>query len=125
MNLVHGAAGCLLLASALALAEPVAHIVVQHSALAGFRHYEGRSVWDHMKAGDPLTLVRERDNPYDAHAVRVEWRGHVLGYVPQGENSHLARQIDHGTAFAARITALRKARNGRNRVTYEISVALK
>lgn len=125
MSLIRYVAASLLFASAPALAEPTAHILVQRSVLAGFRYHEGRSVWAHLRVGDSLKLVRERDNPHDAHAVRVEWYGHVLGYVPQGENGHLARQLDHGTRFAARITELRKARNGRNRVVYEISVALK
>lgn len=102
-----------------------AHIVVQHSSLAGFRYYEAPRVWADMKVGDPLTLVRERDNPHDPRAIRVEWRGHTLGYIPRGENDHLARQLDHGVPLAARIIRLQKSRNGRNRVSYVVSVPLK
>jgi len=125
MKLVHCVAGCLVLASASALADATARIVIQHSFLAGFRYYEGRSWWEDMRVGDPLTLVRELDNPHDPYAVRVEWRGHTLGYVPRRENGHLARQMGHGAPLAGRITDLHKARNGRNRVSYEISVPLK
>ncbi|MBI4207004.1 MAG: HIRAN domain-containing protein [Betaproteobacteria bacterium] len=125
MKLVHCVAGCLVLASASALADATARIVVQHSFLAGFRYYEGRSLWEDMRVGDPLTLVREPGNPHDPYAVRVEWRGHTLGYVPRRENGHLARQMGHGAPLAGRITDLHKARNGRNRVSYEISVPLK
>jgi hypothetical protein len=114
-----------LLAAGPALADATAHIIVQHSSLAGFRYYQGRDVWEAMKVGDPLALVRERDNPHDPSAVRVEWHGHTLGYVPRRENSHLARQMDRGAALAGRITSLQKSRNGRNRVSYEISVPLK
>jgi hypothetical protein len=82
-------------------------------------------VWEELKVGESLTLVRERDNPHDPDAVRLEWRGHTLGYVPRRENRHLARQIDYGARPTARITELQKSRNGRNRVSYEISVPLK
>lgn len=115
---------CLLGALAPAFAEPLAHIVVQHSSLAGFRYYEGRSIWNDMRVGDPLTLVRDADNSHDTHAVRVEWHGHPIGYVPRRENSHLARQLDRGARLAGRITRLEKSRNGRNRVSYEVFVPL-
>lgn len=116
---------CLALASGTALAESVARIVVQHSPLAGFQYYDGRTLWEGMKVGDPLTLVREPDNPHDANAIRVEWQGHKLGYVPRRDNPHLARQMDLGAAVEGRIIELHQHRNGRNRVNYEISVPLK
>jgi hypothetical protein len=115
----------LLLASSPAWSDATAHIIVQRSSLAGFQYYEGRGVWEELKVGESLTLVRERDNPHDPDAVRLEWRGHTLGYVPRRENHHLARQIDYGARPTARITGLQKSRNGRNRVSYEISVPLK
>lgn len=96
--------------------EPVAEakILLQSSRLAGFRYYEGRKQWPHMKLGDGLKLVREADNGYDANAIRVEWQGHKLGYVPRAENAALARFIDHGQRLDARITALsREKRRGR------------
>ncbi|MBX9810990.1 MAG: HIRAN domain-containing protein, partial [Burkholderiales bacterium] len=68
-----------------------ASILVQSSPLAGFRYYDAKALWDEMKVGDTLTLVREPDNPHDANAVRVEWRGHKLGYVPRRENADVAR----------------------------------
>lgn len=125
MKAVHFLVACLALASATATPEPTARIVVQHASLAGFRYYEGWSLWQDMQVGDPLTLVRELGNAHDPNAIRVEWRGRTLGYVPRRENAHLARQLDHGAPLAARITSLHKARNGRNRVSYEVSVALK
>jgi hypothetical protein len=115
---------CALYGPAHAHAEAAAHIVVQHSTLAGFRHYDGRSIWNDMNVGDRLDLFHEADNPHDPHAVRVEWQGRTLGYVPQHENSHLARQIRHGMRLEARVTRLQKSRNGRNRVSYQVLVPL-
>ena len=99
-------------------------IVVQRSPLAGFRHYDGRDTWRDMKVGDRLQLVREPDNPYDSNAVRVDWRGVILGYVPRRDNAAVARQMDHGAALEARVAGLRENRNHSVRVEFEVVVPL-
>ncbi len=38
-------------------------MLVQSSPLAGFQYYQGKALWDEMKVGDALALVREADNP--------------------------------------------------------------
>lgn len=98
--------------------------MVQNAPLAGFVYHDGKSVWERMKSGDRLALVREPANPHDANAVRLDWQGHVLGYVPRRDNSDLARQMDFGARPEARITRLGKAANGRNQISYEIYVPL-
>lgn len=105
--------------------QPTARIVVQDAPLAGFVYYDGRAVWDQMRKGDPLTIVREAANPHDANAIRIEWHGQVLGYVPRRDNADLARQLDRGARVEARITELTRSTNGRHRVSYEIYVPLK
>ncbi len=105
--------------------EAVVHLVVRNSPLAGFLYNDGRLLWDHMRAGDALRLVHERDNPFDADAIRLEWNGRRVGYVPRRENSDLARQLDAGTVLEARITDLAKRRNGRHLISYDILVPLK
>ena len=102
-----------------------ARIVVQHAPLAGFVYYDGHKVWERMRRGDRLALVRDPANAYDANAIRLEWQGHMLGYVPRRDNADLARQMDHGVRPDARITELGKAANGRHRISYEISVPLR
>ena len=104
---------------------PSATIVVQNAPLAGFIHYDGRDVWERIRVGDRLDLVRERDNAHDANAVRLEWQGRMLGYVPRKDNSDLARQMDFGAPVHARVTELIRSRNGRNRISYEITVPLR
>ncbi len=103
---------------------PTARIVVQRQALAGFVYYDGKAVWERMKTGDLLTLVREPANPHDANAIRLEWKEHMLGYVPRKENADLARQMDHGARPVTRITELARLPNGRHRISYEISIPL-
>ena len=101
-----------------------ARIIVQQSPLAGFQYYEGKVLWDNMRVGDPLTLKREPQNPHDANAVRVEWKGQPLGYVPRRDNSDVARQIDRGVPVQARIVRLKEARNPWQRVEFEVFVEL-
>ncbi|MHB8847643.1 MAG: HIRAN domain-containing protein [Burkholderiales bacterium] len=95
-------------------------ILVQSSPLAGFQYYAGKSVWKKMHAGDRLTLVREPDNIYDRKAIRVEWRGQPLGYVPRRDNIGLARLMDNGSIVEARIVRLTASRNPWQRVWFEV-----
>ena len=99
-------------------------ILVQSSPLAGFRYYAGEALWQDMRQGDRLTMVREADNPHDANAVRIEWRGQKLGYLPRAENRTVAAAIDSGDAVDARIAKLRQHRNPWQRVLIEVFVVL-
>ena len=114
--------------AALACATPApaqpARILVQSSPIAGFQFHEGRQLWDQLKIGDPLTLVREPDNSHDARAVRVEWKGHMLGYVPRAENDAVARQLDRGNRLEARIVRLTKHRDPWKRIEFEVFLRL-
>jgi hypothetical protein len=113
----------LLLALAPACAAE-ARIIVQQSPLAGFQYYDGKVLWESMRVGDTLALVREPQNPHDANAVRVEWKGQPLGYVPRRDNSDVARQMDRGVPVQARIVRLKEARNPWQRVEFEVYVDL-
>jgi hypothetical protein len=99
-------------------------IIVQRSPLAGFRYYEAPALWRELKTGDQLELVREPENPYDAGAIRVEWRGVKLGYVPRRDNAAVARQMDRGAALDARVAAVRENRNRSVRIEFEVVAPL-
>jgi hypothetical protein len=99
-------------------------ILVYSSPLAGFQYHEGATHWKDMKIGDRLTLVREPSNSHDANAVRVEWRGHMLGYLPRAENRSVAAEIDRGAQVSGRIGQLREDGNPWRRVLIEVFVTL-
>lgn len=99
-------------------------VLVQSSPLAGFSYYTGATRWDEMQVGDALTLVREPDNSHDANAVRVEWRGEKLGYLPRRENRAVAAEMDRGGKVAARIARLLQHHNPWRRVQIEVFVVL-
>jgi len=97
-------------------------LLVQSSPLAGFRYAEAAALMSLMKPGDALELVHEADNPYDPNAVRVEWRGRKLGYVPRRENAALAWGLDRGTALRARISKLAEHANPARRIEFEVYI---
>jgi hypothetical protein len=110
------------------IAQPAAaqqsEILVQTSLAAGLAHHEAKRFWRELKRGDPLALVREPDNPHDPNAVRVEWKGHLLGYLPRTENEAVARQLDRGNRLQARIIGIGTYRNQRRRLEIEIYLRL-
>lgn len=107
---------------ALASSPALAWIPLQTSPLAGFQHHAGEIVWPALAQGDWLILAREPQNPYDPRAVRVEWRGFMLGYVPRTENRAVARLLDNGALLGARVKTLRESSNPWERVQLEILV---
>ncbi len=74
--------------------------------VAGYEYHRGAMVEEHLAAGEPLSLVREADNPHDGLAVRIDWRGEKLGYVPRADNAEIARRIDAGEQLCCRINCL-------------------
>ena len=112
--------------AAWSLAAPAAaqqvRMLVQSSPLAGYRYHEAPAVFADMRPGDRLALERDAANVHDANAVRVSWRGRLLGYVPRRENAALAWAMDQGMPVAARVSALREHANPRSRVEFEAYV---
>ncbi|MRR49570.1 MAG: HIRAN protein [Rhodocyclaceae bacterium] len=106
-----------------ARAESV-RVLVQDSPLAGFQYHAGAEFWNELHVGDVLTLVREPENAYDPNAVRVEWKGRKLGYLPRRENAAVAAEMDRGTRVEGRIGSLVVDRNPWRRVRIEVFVAL-
>ena len=114
-----------LLACAEVLAqEPAAgvRLLVQSSPLAGFRYHAAAEVWHELRVGDSLELRREPDNPHDANAVSVCWRGRKLGYLPRRENAAAAWGLDRGQALRARISRLAPHPNPARRIEVEVYV---
>jgi hypothetical protein len=106
-----------------ALAEPGGgsiRIVVHSAPLAGFRYYAAAELWEQLRVGDRLELVREAENAHDANAVAVAWRGRKLGYVPRRDNALLAWGLDRGEPLQARISRLAPHPNPARRIRFEV-----
>jgi hypothetical protein len=95
-------------------------ILLQRSAVAGFRHHEAPMLWPALQPGSLLDLVREPDNASDSGAVAVYWRGRKLGYLPRGENLMAASLLDRRRGLKARIQRLAPRAERNRRVCIEV-----
>lgn len=121
--LVLATAACTVAPGVMAADRPSSvKLLVQSSPLAGFRHAEAEAVWPEVRVGDALQLVREPGNAYDENAVRVEWHGHKLGYVPRRDNAALAWALDRGEVLHARISRAEWHPNPARRIAFEVFV---
>ncbi len=110
------------IAAPLAQATTIRTTELQRSPLAGFQYHRGEAVWPLLVVGAALDLVREPDNAHDSRAVRVDWQGQKLGYVPRIDNAAVSHLLDGGQAVTARIVTLRQSDNPWERV--ELAVHL-
>ncbi len=95
---------------------------LQRSPVAGFQYHRGEAVWAQLTAGSSVDLVREPDNRHDSRAVRVDWNGHTLGYIPRVDNAAICHLLDSGKQVSAEIAALRLSTNPWHRIELAVSL---
>ena len=95
-------------------------IELQRSPVAGFQYHRGESVWSNLRAGDGVTLVREPNNAFDPRAVRIDWHGNKLGYVPRTDNAAVSHLLDHGHGVSAEIVSLKESDNPWDRIDFAV-----
>ncbi|HEY3326815.1 MAG TPA: HIRAN domain-containing protein [Novimethylophilus sp.] len=93
---------------------------LQTSPVAGFQYHHGDALWPQLAVGQPITLTREADNPYDERAVRVEWQSFKLGYIPRLDNAAISQLLDRGETLDALIVGLENSSNSWDRVKVEV-----
>ncbi|MCG8656759.1 HIRAN domain-containing protein [Yimella sp. NH-Cas1] len=66
--------------------------------LRGRNHYADAARRADLRPGRRLVLVRQSDNPHDAHAVAVTAAGsnEVIGFIDKAKARQLAKQLDGG-----------------------------
>lgn len=69
-------------------------------ALVGMKHRGSERIVAAMKDGDPVTLIREPDNPYDPMAVQVWAAGMHVGYLKGTQVRPVAIAMDRSAASA-------------------------
>lgn len=95
-------------------------ILIQESPLAGSQFHDLGIHWERLEKGTELNLVREPENPHDSKAIRVEWQGHLLGYVPRRENKLISAAMDAGDQLVAKVVAIQPHRNPWLRVRFAV-----
>lgn len=99
-------------------------LVVQRTPIAGFKHHHAQALWSELREGDVLTLIAEPANAHDAQAIRVDWQGQSLGYLPRTLNGAVSRALAEGAPLSARIRRLREHPDPRRRIEIEILLPL-
>lgn len=85
---------------------PPPRVPLVEAFVAGFRFHAGLEVAGRIRAGHPLTLVRDPGNRFDPNAIRLLWEGRQIGFVPRTENAAAARLLDHGRVLEALVVAV-------------------
>ena len=106
LSMLAGAPALASLAAPALARRPARDLNILTVAVAGFIYPHGPELWPQLQAGDALRLVREPDNSHDPRAIRVDWKGYKLGYVPRALNSGPAAMMDRGEMLHGSIAEL-------------------
>ncbi|MCS6935434.1 MAG: HIRAN domain-containing protein [Chitinophagales bacterium] len=79
-------------------------ITVLHTVVAGTSYRDIHRVEDELYPGIELSMVREPDNEQDGFAVKILLHDYHIGYLPRTKNEVIARLMDAGKSFTARVT---------------------
>ena len=107
-------------AAPVARAAANAPVELQRSPVAGFQYHQGEAVWPLLMVGATLDLVREPENAYDQRAVRIDWQGQKLGYVPRIDNAAVSHLLDNGQTLDATIVSLQASSDPWQRIAIAI-----
>jgi len=107
---------------ALTQAKPAAKQwkTLQISPVAGFQYHHGETLWPQLATGQSVTLLREAGNRFDQRAVRIDWQGEKLGYIPAKDNAAVSQLLDRGEKLSALIVGLKKSNNPWERIEVEV-----
>ena len=98
--------------------------------LAGRMYHEADEVWNMLKVGTKVELVREEDNRYDPQAVMVCYNDEendeqvCLGYIPREQNNTIALLMDMGYSdiFECRINQINEKAHPEQQVHLTIKI---
>lgn len=79
-----------------------------HCHVAGFTYWDGCIVFEQLKVGTELKLVREPHNCNDHNAVAIYFEDSKLGYIPRSQNENISIFLDmgHNDIFETRINRI-------------------
>ncbi len=90
-------------ASARALPATHQTCLLNRFTIAGFQYHDGPTLLHRLSPSQTLALVAEPDNPFDPFAVRIDYQGRKLGYVPRSDNRHISRLLRQDVHVLCRV----------------------
>ena len=77
-----------------------------------------------IKAGSPLTLTWEKNNKFDDMAIRVDYYGTKIGYIPKGGNQEVLHAWrDDGVKVTCSVVAYNKTNPTWHMITVKCEVS--
>jgi hypothetical protein len=101
---------------------PARRYLLNNCFIAGFQHHEGPALLAELKVGSQLALVREPENIYDRYAIRLEYDGRHVGYIPREQNRTVSELLAQGAPISCSITAVNPAAPVWESVRIEVSI---
>jgi len=94
-------------------------------SVAGVQYSDYQRVIDKMKLGERVAFIGELNNAFDNRAIRIEYKGTKIGYVPARtqEQSTLWHEHNKGSKCLGVITAVNKNNPSWHLITLQILVA--
>ena len=74
--------------------------------VAGVQFHELDSIIGLLEEGDTLELITEPTNKYDSNAVRIEWGGTMIGYVPKKHSTAVSAMLEISNDVVCEIISL-------------------
>ena len=102
--------------------------------LAGRKYHDADEVWDELKVGTILKLMRDKENRIDPYAVEVIYErkdkkenvedDFCIGYIPRDENETIASFLEMGwdNVFECRISKINPDAHPENQVHLTIKI---
>jgi hypothetical protein len=90
--------------------------------IAEFQHHAGPTLLDELNVGTRLALVPEPENIYDRYAVRLEFDGNHVGYIPREQNRTVSELLQQGAPLSCTVTALSPEAPLSEAVRIEVSI---
>ncbi len=90
----------------MALNRPEKGQLIQRVLVSGSLYHPAYAEYArYLTQGTPVHLERDPKNQHDSQAIKVCCGGHQIGWVPKHDNADLARRMDRGEQFDARVTS--------------------
>lgn len=92
--------------------------------VAGFRFHQGPALLSRMGVGTALEITAEPDNSYDPFAVRLDYNGAQIGYLPKSQNQVISRLLQQGAPIECHIARIDKDAPPWQAVTVQVSILI-